>query len=198
VLTEEEFEILGIMFGDGCLSKTERSVQITITGNKFDDRTYLLKHVRPLFHSVFGLELTSRDRHGENTMDLYRYSKDVALTLHSWGMPIGLKKLENLTPKLAVTASAFIRGVFDTDGSVYRKYGPYAQVQFKTVSKALMSFIRDKMTTFGLHATRIRPDETKHRFLLCRQEEVETFFRLVKPSNPKHIERLRRIRLSIT
>jgi hypothetical protein len=198
VLTEEESESLGIMFGDGCLSKTERSVQITITGNKFDDRTYLLKHVRPLFHSVFGLELTSRDRHCENTMDLYRYSKDVALTLHSWGMPIGLKKLENLTPKLAVTASAFIRGVFDTDGSVYRKYGPYAQVQFKTVSKALMSFIRDKMTTFGLHPTRIRPDETKHRFLLCRQEEVETFFRLVKPSNPKHIERLRRIRLSIT
>jgi len=198
VLTEEESEILGIMFGDGCLSKTERSVQITISGNKFDDRTYLLKHVRPLFHSVFGLELTSRDRHGENTMDLYRYSKGVALTLHSWGMPIGLKKLENLTPKLAVKERAFIRGVFDTDGSVYRKYGPYAQIQFKTVSENLMSFIRDKLTRLGFHPTRIRPDETKHRFLLCRQKEVDTFFRVVKPSNPKHLERLKRIRPSFT
>ena len=184
------------MFGDGCLSRTERSVQIAITGNKFDDETYLLEHVRPLFQWVFGLELTSRYRHGENTMDLYRYSKEVALTLHSWGMPIGLKKLENLTPRRAVAVNAFIRGVFDTDGSVYRKYGPYAQVQFKTVSETLMSFVREKLTILGLHPTRLRPDETKHRFLLCRQAEVETFFRLVKPSNRKHIERLKRIRQS--
>ena len=198
MLTEQESEILGIMFGDGSLSRTEHSVQIAITGNKFDDKDYLLEHVRPLFHSVFDLELTSRYRHGENTMDLYRYSKEVALTLHSWGMPIGLKKLENLTPKVAVAGRAFVRGVFDTDGSVYRKYGPYAQVQFKTVSENLMSFVRDKLTTLGLHPTRIRPDETKHRFLLCRQKEVEAFFRLVKPSNPKHIARLKRIRQSIT
>src|SRR5437879_6237124 len=114
------------MFGDGSLSRIERSIQLAITGNRFDDEIYLLKHVRPLFLDVFGLELTSRYRHGENTMDLYRYSKQVALTLNSWGMPIGLKKLENLTPKLVVEARAFIRGLFDTDGSVYRKYGPYA------------------------------------------------------------------------
>jgi LAGLIDADG-like domain len=198
VLTEQESEILGIMFGDGSLSKTERSVQIAITGNKFDDETYLLEHVRPLFHDVFGLELTSRYRPGENTMDLYRYSNKVALTLNSWGMPVGLKKRENLTPNLAVTPSPFIRGVFDTDGSVYRKYGPYAQVQFKMVSKALMSFMREKLTMLGLHPTRLRPDETKHRFLLCRQKEVDAFFRLVKPSNPKHVERLKRIRQSTT
>ena len=105
MLTEEESEILGIVFGDGSLSRTERSVQIAITGNKFDDEIYLLRHVRPLFHGVFGLELTSRYRRGENTMDLYRYSKEVALTLQSWGMPIGLKKLENLIPKLAVEGS---------------------------------------------------------------------------------------------
>jgi intein-encoded DNA endonuclease-like protein len=109
-------------------------------------------------------------------------------------MPIGLKKLEKLTPKIGVAASAFIRGVFDTDGSIYRKYGPYAQVQFKTVSKNLLSFIRERLTKLGVHPTRIRPDEANHRFLLCRQEEVETFFRVVMPSNPKHVERLKRIR----
>lgn len=134
MLTEQESEILGILFGDGSLSITERSVQIVITGNKGDDGNYLLGHVRALFLKVFDLELTSRYRHGENTMDLYRHSKKVASILHSWGMPFGLKKLSSLRPKLEVSPTAFIRGVFDTDGSIYRKYGPYAQIQFKAVS----------------------------------------------------------------
>src|SRR5712691_10993426 len=194
VLTEQESEILGILFGDGCLSITERSVQITITGNKIDDENYLLGHVRALFLKAFDLELTSRYRHGENTMDLYRHSKKVASVLHSWGMPFGLKKLDVLVPKLQVIPNSFIRGVFDTDGSVYRKYGPYAQIQFKAVSEDLMSFIREHLVALGLHPTRLRPDETKYRFSLCRQNEVDTFFRLVSPTNPKHLERLRGIR----
>jgi hypothetical protein len=41
-------------------------------------------------------------------------------------MPYSLKKLEDLRPKLEVIPNAFIRGVFYTDGSVYRRYGPYA------------------------------------------------------------------------
>ena len=194
MLTEQESEILGIMFGDGSLSRSERSVQIVITGNKVDDENYLLGHVRPLFLKVFDLELTSRYRHGENTMDLYRHSKKVASILHSWGMPFGLKKLEDIRPRLEVIPNAFIRGVFDTDGSVYRKYGPYAQIQFKMVSRTLMGFIRERLVTLGFHPTRLRPDETKFRFSLCRQNEIDAFFRIVSPTNPKHLERLRRIR----
>ncbi len=194
MLSEEEPEILGIMFGDGSLSRTERSAQIAITGNKIDDRNYLLGHVRPLFLKNFDLELTSRFRHGENTMDLYRHSKKIASILHSWGMPFGLKKLVVLVPKLEVTPKPFIRGIFDTDGSVYRKYGPYAQIQFKAVSKSLMSFIREHLVSLGFRPTQLRPDETKFRFSLCRQNEVDRFFKTVSPVNPKHLERLKRIR----
>jgi intein/homing endonuclease len=194
MLTEQESEILGILFGDGCLSRTERSVLITITGNKVDDENYLLGRVRTLFLKVFDLELTSRYRRGENTMDLYRHSKKVASILHSWGMPFGLKKLEALRPYQEVIPSAFIRGMFDTDGSVYRKYGPYAQIQFKAVSSSLMSFIRELLVELGFHPTRLRPDESKYRFSLCRQNEVDKFFRLLSPANPKHLQRLERIR----
>jgi hypothetical protein len=196
VLTEQESEILGILFGDGSLSRTERSVQIVITGNKVDDEIYLLDHVRTLFLRVFDLELTSRYRQGENTMDLCRHSKRVAFILQSWGMPFGRKKLEALVPKLDVTPKAFISGVFDTDGSVYRKHGPYAQIQFKAASKSLMNFIRGHLVALGFHPTQLRPDETKFRFSLCRQNEVDTFFRTVSPTNPKHLERLIRIRQS--
>jgi intein/homing endonuclease len=194
LLTEEESELLGVLFGDGCLSRRERSVQIVITGNKEDDREYLLGNVRTLFFRVFGLELTSRYRKGENTMDLYRYSKRIAYILHSWGMPFGLKKLADLRPKQELNPRAFIRGVFDTDGSVYRKYGPYAQIQFKAVSESLMKFMRNHLLMLGFHPTRIRPDETKYRFSLCRQDEIDDFFTAVSPRNPKHQQRLGRIR----
>ena len=194
MLTEHESEILGIMFGDGCLSRTEHSIQIAVTGNKVDDEDYFLNRVRPLFWDVFNLGLTVRYRQDENTMDLYRHSMRVALTLHSWGMPFGQKKLSDLTPKLDVVPSAFIRGVFDTDGSVYRKYGPYAQVQFKTVSRTLLCFIKEQLTILGFHPTNIRPDETKHRLLLSRQSEVDAFFRELLSQNTKHQKRFQRIR----
>src|SRR3989442_5829779 len=134
MLTEQESDILGIMFGDGSLSRSERSVQIVIPGNKVVDENYLLGHVRSLFLKVFDLELTSRYRHGENAMDLYRHSKKVACILHSWGMPFGLKKLEDLRPKIEVIPSGFIRGEFERDGSVYGKNGPYSQSQFRAAS----------------------------------------------------------------
>jgi len=110
------------------------------------------------------------------------------------GMPFGLKKREVLVPKLEVIPKAFIRGVFDTDGSVYRKYGPYAQIQFKAASESLMNFIRGHLVALEFHPTHLRPDQTKFRFSLCRQNEVDTFFRTVSQTNPKHLERLRRIR----
>ena len=109
-------------------------------------------------------------------------------------MPFGLKKPGFLVPKLEVIPEAFIRGIFDTDGSVYRKYDPYAQIQLKAVSKSLMSFIREHLVSLGFHPTRLRPDETKFRFSLCRQTEVDRFSRTESPVNPKHVERLKRIR----
>ena len=109
-------------------------------------------------------------------------------------MPLGLKKLDDLTPKTDVIQNAFIRGVFDTDGFVNRKYGPYAQIQFKAVSKSLMSFIREHLMALGFHSTRLRPDEMKFRFSLCRQREIDVFFKMVSPTNPKHLERFGRFR----
>lgn len=182
------------MFGDGALSKTERSFQIAITGNKTDDRAYLLEHVQPLFAYLFDKQLVARYRKGENTMDLYGYSKSVSGTLHSWGMPIGRKKLADLTPKIGVDSSSFVRGLFDTDGCVYCKYGHYAQVQFKSASYELMDYVQRELRNLSFHPTPIRSDDTKYRFFLCRQKEVDAFFHVIKPSNAKHLRRFLLIR----
>lgn len=197
MLMEQESEMLGIMFGDGSMSKVGGSIQITITGSKVEDKEYLIEHVRPLFAKVFGIELKTRYRPNENTMDLYAYSKKVAFRFHTWGMPIGLKNAVKLRPKVELNEKGFVRGLFDTDGCVYRKYGRYKQIQFKSSSAILMEYVRESIEKLDFHPTNIQRDETRYKFYLCRQKEVNLFFETIAPANKKHLRRFREIHESL-
>jgi hypothetical protein len=190
MLTEPQSEMLGILFGDGSMSRHHASFQIVITGNKIDDDEYLIGRVQPMFAELFGTTPKVIFVKDENTMKLYVYSKQIALTLHEWGMPFGRKKLSKLTPDVALDEGSFVRGLFDTDGCVYRKYGPYMQIQFKFASLSLLAYLRECLVKLGFHPTAIGIDDTKVRFFLSRQTEVEHFFRVVEPKNPKHLRRL--------
>ncbi len=190
MLTEPQSEMLGILFGDGSMSKNHSTVQISITGHKFDDREYLIDRVQPMFAQLFSKQLKVLLVNDENTMRLYAYSKRVALTLHEWGMPFGRKKLSSMTPDVALDEVSFVRGLFDTDGCVYRKYGPYMQIQFKSASRSLVGYVKECLVKLGFHPTAITSDETKFRFFLSRQAEVDHFFRVIEPRNSKHLRRL--------
>lgn len=190
MLADQESEMLGIMFGDGSLSQVGGSIQIAITGNKADDKDYLLNYVHPLFTRLFGINLRTRCRQGEETMDLYTYSKRVALKLNQWGMPISTKNSGELRPKVSLKERSFIRGIFDTDGCVYCKYGKYAQIQFKNSSATLMEYIAECLKKLGFHPTRLQENNARYKFYLCKQAEVDRFFNIIAPANIKHIKRL--------
>lgn len=189
LLTELQSKILGILFGDGSLSKNRGSIQITIAGHKFEDREYLIGHVRPMFELLFAKTLKVLLVNDQNTMVLYGCSKRVALTLHEWGMPLGRKKLSSLTPATPLEEVSFIRGLFDTDGCVYRKYGPYKQIQFKSANRDLLTYVKECLVRLGFHPTSIRTYDTKFRFFLSRQAEIDQFFHVVEPRNTKHLRR---------
>ena len=192
-LDEKESEILGIMFGDGSVRPTLRSLKIEVSGHKVDDRDYLLDHVSGLFREVFGLEMRPYYRKKENSMVIYAYSQQVGLELHEWGMPIGSKVRAILVPRVSVKAVPFIRGLFDTDGCIYRKYGPYAQVQFKSASKELMDYARGLLLSLGFRPTAVIRDESRFKFYICRQIEVVRFIRVIRPANKKHMKRFKAI-----
>jgi len=88
LLTANEPEMLGILFGDGSMSRRHGSFQICITGHKFDDSEYLIGRVRPMFEELFQTSFKVLLVKDESTMILYAYSKRVALILHEWGMPL--------------------------------------------------------------------------------------------------------------
>src|SRR5207249_10406011 len=95
------------------------------------------------------------------------------------GHAFGRKKLSHLTPALALDEVSFIRRLFDTDGCVYRKYGPYIQIQFKLASLSLLAYARQTLAKLRLNSTSITSDDTKFRFFLSRQAELVRFFRVV-------------------
>ncbi|MGD6807713.1 MAG: LAGLIDADG family homing endonuclease [Candidatus Bathyarchaeia archaeon] len=194
MLSERQSEILGIMFGDGAMSKVGGSIQIAVTGHKIEDKNYLINHVCPLFAQEFDVQMKSRYRLNENTMDIYVYSKKTASILNSWGMPLGLKNAGTLQPTVELAKADFVRGLFDTDGSIYRKYGKYKQIQFKGSSKKLMEYTLDAIIGLGFYPTALHLDETRYKFYLCRQKDVQRFFETISPANEKHQKRLQVIK----
>ena len=193
MLDEHQSEILGIMFGDGSMSKVGGSIQITVTGHKVEDNEYLINHVCPLFAQDFSIKMKVRYRPNEKTMDIYTYSKKIASILSSWGMPLGLKNAAKLEPTVQLSEKAFIRGLFDTDGCIYRKCGKYKQIQFKGSSLTLMEYAFKCLKKLGFHPSAIGQDETRYKFYLCRQNEVDMFFKTITPTNEKHLKRFQDI-----
>ena len=189
MLNERQSEILGIMFGDGSMSKVGGSIQITITGHKVEDEAYLLKHVCPLFEQEFSAKLKVRYRSNEQTMDAYLYSKKIAKVLAGWGMPRGLKNAGKLQPSTELKEKEFLRGLFDTDGCIYRKYEKYKQIQFKGSSPTLMQYAHQILKKQGFSPSQIGKDETRYKFYLCKQIDVNAFFKVIAPANDKHKKR---------
>lgn len=97
----------------------------------------------------------------------------------------------------------FLRGFFDTDGCVYCKYGLYAQIQIKTACRETTESIWKLMARLGFHPTKIQKEEKFKNDKLCytwklyltRQKEIQRFFVIIKPKNPKHIGRYKKIKM---
>jgi LAGLIDADG-like domain len=92
----------------------------------------------------------------QNTTVLQTYSKRIDFTFHEWGMPFGRKKLSSLAPSNSIEEVSFVRGLFDTDGCVYRKYGPYMQIQFKFATPDLLTYLKQCLEKLGFHPTSIK------------------------------------------
>ncbi|MBN1274997.1 LAGLIDADG family homing endonuclease [Candidatus Woesearchaeota archaeon] len=90
-------------------------------------------------------------------------------------------------------AIACLRGLFDTDGCVYGKYGSYQQIQFKFSSYPLICSVRRLLELAGFHPTRIQhavsSGFSSWKVYLSRQAEIERFFDLIRPRNQEHLTR---------
>ena len=200
-------EFYGAMMGDGCLSKYYSNYAkqdifcILLTGHTHDDK-YYEKTIRPIFKKEFGINGCIRYKKKDNVVRFETNSKRIFDFLHNMGFPIGLKGNIKIPKNIFENndlAICCIRGIFDTDGSIYKRYSKkyknhakkydYKNIQFKMSSKNIIYQIKDILNRNNIITSNIRKNKETFVLMIHRQDHIEKFFKLIKPSNPHYIER---------
>lgn len=183
-------ELVGICLGDGHL----RPRFLAIFGGKCDDTTYLVNHVAPLIRKVTGLDARlNTHRPDENFLALY--STAASRSLHRVGLPYGDKIVNHAQiPRWIFERdsllTACLRGLFDTDGSVYgfrRKppaKGSKAIVSLEFGPGSLLA--TDAYRAFRRlgYSPRMMPHRNECRLAVNR--DIVRFMKEVRPANGKH------------
>lgn len=186
-LSSQLSEFCGILLGDGNLSKT----QVCVTVNARDDRGYeyfVASLLERLFHRRPGI---TRKR---NDPCVYLYIGSVRLLqfLRSIGIYATNKVKEQVdAPKWIFRSPclmrAFIRGFFDTDGSVYRlRFG--VQMNFTNRAMPLLQSVREMLIRLGFRASEING----YSFYLTRRIDLKRYYEKIGTHNPKHLQRFQK------
>tara|TARA_Y100000034_G_scaffold134995_1_gene205201 strand:+ start:1439 stop:2284 length:846 start_codon:yes stop_codon:yes gene_type:complete len=183
-LNDSLAEIIGALNGDGHVSKYKYEVNIVSDSREKEYH----QHLKILFQKTFGINFSSFKMVG-NAIKLRIYSVDLSrLLVKVYGLPIGKKKGKLKIPPQILSSKkfliAYIRGLYDTDGSFYlrRKKDPVIEISsaypsfLKEVKKALVSL--DFFVAKGTN-----------RVFIYRKEHIKRFFRKIKPSNSKHLKK---------
>jgi DNA-binding CsgD family transcriptional regulator len=175
-------EFIGIMLGDGKLSPTQ--VQVTL-GSKEDQYVH---YVRRLMSKLFGPQPKVSIRQGG-----YKTIYLGSVRLCDWLLKehglVYNKVAAQVAPPYWVTGRveymrAFLRSVFDTDGSVYALHHGI-QIAYTNRSIPLLSALQYMLSR--LHYT---PSEVSgSKLYLTRKNDIARFFREIAPRNNRHVER---------
>jgi DNA-binding transcriptional regulator WhiA len=175
-------ELFGILLGDGHISH----FQVTVTlGTK--EESYA-EYVRFLMESLFQTHARIATRKSG-----YRivYLGSTVITQHLFEEGLVSNKVASQVdvPKWIFTdkkfMSAFLRGFFDTDGSVYKlKFG--IQISFCNKSLPLLNSLQTMLIELGYRPSAV---SVKKAVYLTRRRDIERFFTEIKPANSKHCRR---------
>lgn len=186
-------ELLGILFGDGHLS----AYQVSVTTNSETDIDHA-RFVKDLLIKLFGSKVAMRFKKDCKGVEIVLSSKSAVNFLFSKGMPIGNKMKNNLRAPQWILENpkfqkAFIKGLFDTDGSIYldkkkikgKEYS-YMGWTITTYADRFMNDVVNILNGFGLKPTNRL---TQKSVYIRRTNKIIEYFDRIGTSNPKHSKR---------
>jgi DNA-binding transcriptional regulator WhiA len=190
-------ELYGAMIGDGCLSESKSEGRTRrraiLTGNLKNDMVYYNEGIRSIISENFDVKGYLQKRSKRNCVYLVM-SESIFDFFKLLNFPVGKKNKLEIPVSLmndGTLSKACVRGIFDTDGSIYRRYSDknYLVIQFKMKSRKVIEQIRIILLNSGFSPNKIIVDGSCSVLRLTKQKEIHRFFDEVKPSNKYHVER---------
>ena len=173
-MNEKYAELLGLMAGDGCLSRSGDSYLIYITGHKIDDMGYHINITKALFKEIFNKEIKISTKKNENTLFIRFSDKRIFGELTRY-LPIG-EKYSKLSIPLEILTNkkyffAFIRGLVDTDGCVvfskqHKSYRYYPRIEITSKSKPFLLTIFLELKKKGFYGSVSHKGNQVYRLLV--------------------------------
>jgi len=195
IRSEALAECMGVMIGDGHLSKYQASV----TTNSKTDQAHAV-FIRKMFQKLFQIPVALRYKKNENAVDVVASSRMLVEFLHHQGMPIGNKIHHKLRVPLwiftvASYQRAFLRGLFDTDGCVFLDIHRMHERVYKYLGWTITSYA-GTLTNDIVMLLRLLGFSPTHRatqksVYLRRQKEIARYFEIIGTHNSKHRRRYR-------
>ena len=156
-MTPELAELLGILMGDGCIAAYKGNgssvFMISVSGNALHDHEYC-RYVSELFYTLFNIIPRAYKAKNQNTIVLAVRSKALFHFFKSIDMNIGPKKdlhIPHTIPEEKAFHIPFIRGLFDTDGSLaLKKYNhDYPVISLKLNSRYIIEQVEYILRNLG-------------------------------------------------
>ena len=174
-------EFFGIMLGDGHVAHYQTFVTL---GTK---EYHYVCYVQRLMTELFGIEAKILPKKS-GYHDVYIGSVQITIWLKEQGLVSNKVAAQVGVPEWIFNKNeymkAFVRGFFDTDGSIYKlRFG--LQISITNHSLPLLIALQSMLRTLGYSVSEV----SVGRIYITRRNQVARFFSEIAPMNSKHTQR---------
>lgn len=173
---EELAEFVGVILGDGNISKFPRTERLLLVSNA--NNTGFVKRYSDIIKRLFNKKPSVKKVTISNAVRIGFYQKEISTRL---AIPAGSrKKLNYIVPQWIKQNDdyliAFLRGLFEAEGSlsIHIHTGTY-NFQFKNQNQSLLDAVKNGLVKLGFH-----PEIRSNSIRLRRKLEVGSFKNLIK------------------
>jgi len=193
-------EEIGIHMGDGMMnvylnkSNGKKVYLIKISGDPIEDKPYYDFWVKPLIFSGYGKEVKPKLLKW-NEYGVRFNSRDIILFKHKLGLPLGEKKNMKIPKEIKENEEflkRFLRGVFDTDGSITfireaDRIPTIPEILLSSPDRVFVSEISNALSKLGFDFSQGKGKVS--RIAIQGEEGVSLFLKEIGLRNLKHLSK---------